>query len=263
MNMTRADRAARAPQMADVFEVHLRFARRMSERTGAPLGEAVRRWTPIHRRLGLGIPGDAPSDGWTPHAQALDIAKDLADQLAVVTAAWITAGTEPQPLPGQSGFGCFAHEPPKADGTVKIHFYNADTDTRGGPLARVKQDRRRADLTALTRNITRRHPEARCIAGRSWLYNLEAYRRLFPADYVATRGPATPPLHLTGTSVWGQLIDAHDRVRPEIREAVLAALPALDPHAPWTAFPLQPLEVQAPLASFQAAFGVPADATES
>lgn len=257
------DRHDRAGRMAEVFEVHLRFALRMAELTGAPLGEAVLRWTPIHRRLGLGIPGEAPAEGWRACAEALEGAADLARQVALVTEAWIIAGTEPQPLPGQTGFGCFAHEPPKADGTVKIHFYNADTDARGGPLARAKQDRRRADLAAMVGNITHRHPEAQRIAGRSWLYNLEAYRRLFPPDYVASWRPAAPPLHLTGTSVWGQLIDAHDRVRPEIREAILAALPALDPDAPWTAFPLQPLEVQAPLASFRSEFGVSGDATES
>lgn len=249
------ERIARAAGLAPLFEVHLRFAARVAELTGLPLAEAVRRHTPIHRRLGLGPPDrDLASPEWTAFAATLEAAEGLDAQVAAVTAAWITAADEPQPRPGETGFGCFAHEPPRPDGTVKIHFYNRDTDAAGGPLARSKIDRRRAELAALARNVVRQHPEATRITGRSWLYNLEAYRRLFPAGYVASRRPATPPAHLSGTSVWGQVTDSRDAVRPDVRNALLAALPALDPAAPWRAFPLQPFEVESPADAFAAAY---------
>lgn len=250
-------RTERAERLGPFFGLQLTFAARIAELTGSALGEAVRTHTYIHRRLGLGVPSQVPvSDAWRAYAAAIESTDDPAEREAITRTAYAAASDEIHPLPGQAGFGCFAHEPPKADGAVKIHFYNRDTDEAGGPLSRAKLDRRRADLAALTRSVAERHPEATRIVGRSWLYNLDAYRRLFPADYAASRRPATPPLHLSGTSVWGQAIDSRENLRPEVRAALLAALPALDPSAPWLSFPLQVFEVDAPVASFRAAFGV-------
>jgi hypothetical protein len=255
--LTRPDRAARAERLAPFFEVQLRFAGRMSELTGRPLGETMLHYTHIHRRLALGIPGLAPvSDTWRAYTAAIEGAADLGEQVAVTKAAYTAAGDEAWPLPGQFGAGCFAHEPPKDDGSVKIHFYNLDTDERGGPLARAKIERRRADLTALTRHIVETHPDATRIVGRSWLYNVEAYRRLFPPDYASSRVLADAPVHLTGTSSWGQVIDSRERVRPDVRDALAARLPQLDPEAPWRVFPYQLFTVAAPLGSFRAFYGV-------
>ncbi len=251
------ERAERAELMGPFFEIQLQFAARISEQTGQSLGDVALHYTHIHRRLALGVPGFAPlSDVWRAYAESLERATDLAGQVSATKAAYVAAADEVSPLPGQFGAGCFAHEPPKSDGSVKIHFYNLDTDEAGGPLASDKVELRRADLRALTRHIVEAHPEATRIVGRSWLYNLEAYRRLFPPDYAASRAPASEPIHLSGTSSWGQLIDSRQKVRAEVRNAFLSNLDSLDPAAPWRAFPFQVLEVAAPLASFEAFYGL-------
>jgi hypothetical protein len=133
---------------------------------------------------------------------------------------------------------------------VKIHFSNRDTDEAGGPLASAKVGTRLAELAAMTRRIAEQHPDATHISGQSWLYNLEAYRRLFPPEYVETRAAAPAPVYLSGTSSWGQLIDSRETIRPEVRAALLSNLADLDPAAPWTAFPLRVLAVRAPLETF-------------
>lgn len=251
------ERAARAERLGPFFEVQLRFAGRMSELTGRPLGDTTLHFTHIHRRLALGIPGFvAVSEIWRDYAASLEASANVAEQVAATQAAYVAAADEIMPLPGQFAAGCFAHEPPRDDGVVKIHFYNRDTDDTGGPLAGAKIERRRADLAALTRHIVEAHPKATRIIGRSWLYNLEAYRRLFPADYAASRAPPDQPVHLTGTSSWGQVIDSREQVRPDVREALLQNLSKLDPDAPWRAFPYQLFIVTAPLASFRAEYGV-------
>jgi len=107
----------------------------------------------------------------------------------------------------------------------------------------------------MTRRIAERHPGAQVIAGKSWLYNIEAYRRLFPPGYSAIRTLAPGPLHLTGTSSWGQMIDSREAIRPDVRDALAANLAALDPAAPWTAFPLRVLAVRAPLETFLDFYG--------
>jgi len=249
------DRAARAERLGPYFEVQLRLAGRMAELTGMALGEAAYRHTNLSRRFGQGVPVlTPPTEAWLAYAVRLEGAGSLAEQVSLSQAMFRAATDEKTPLAGQEGFGCFAFEPPK-DGVVKIHFNNKDTDEAGGPLAAAKIERRKAECAAMTRWIAERHPEAAYISGRSWLYNLEAYRRLFPPDYVATRAVAPGPVHLTGTSSWGQLIDSREAIRADVRDALVANLADLDPEAPWTAFPFPVLTVQAPVETFLRFYG--------
>ncbi|MBL8770892.1 MAG: hypothetical protein JNK30_05875 [Phenylobacterium sp.] len=255
--MSSPERIARADRIAPYVEVQLRLANRMAELTGAPLGETALTHTNLHRRLGLGLWREGPpAAGWAPYAEALEAAPDLAAQLALTREAFIAASDEVLPHPGQSGFGSFAHDPATDDGVVRIHFHNLDTDDDGGPLVAAKVPRRRAELRALVANVRRVHPQATQIRGGSWLYNLEAYRRLFPPDYVASRAPHAPPIGLRGTATWGQVIDSRERIRPDVRDAVVASLPAMDPEAPWEVFPYRMLAVSAPIESFVRFYGL-------
>ncbi|HET6969557.1 MAG TPA: hypothetical protein VFH92_00405 [Phenylobacterium sp.] len=248
----------RAERLRPYFELQLRLARRLSELTGTPLGDIVLRHTNIHRRLGLGVCGqnDDPAPGWAPYAERLEVERDLTAQVAWTVEAFRAAPDEVLPHPGQFGFGCFAHEPPGEDGSVRIHFNNLDTDDAGGPLARAKIGRRTAELAALFAHVAETSPPRTIIRGGSWLYHVEAYRRLFPPAYVASRGPWPGPIGLRGTSTWGQTIDSRERIRPEIRDFVVANLTRLDPEAPWRAFPFQVLAVEAPLSVFLEFYGL-------
>jgi hypothetical protein len=252
------ERAERALRLADYFEVQLRLARRMAELTGAPLGEMALRNTNFHRWLGLGVwrDADGPADGWAPYAARLEALGDLGAQVAWTVEAYRWAPDEIVPHPGQVGFGCFAYEPRNADGVVRFHFFNRDTDAEGGPLASAKVDRRRDELARLFAHVGKTAPPDTTIRGGSWLYHLEAYRRLFPPAYADSRGPYTRPIHLRGTATWGQVIDAHQRVRPAVRDLVVANLAQLDPEAPYRIFPFQMLAVEAPLSAFLAFYGL-------
>ena len=224
----------------------------MAELTGAPLGEMALRHTNLHRRLGLGVWRDEapPAPGWAPFVAGLEAQDGLAAQLAWTLDAYRAAPAEVLPHPGQFGFGCFAHEPVSDEGVVRMHFNNKDTDADGGPLASAKIARRTAELAAMAAHIAETCPPDVVIRGGSWLYHLEAYRRLFPPAYADSRRPYTRPISLRGTATWGQAIDSWERIRPEIRNAVLANLPTLDPNAPHLVFPFQMLAVEAPLSVF-------------
>lgn len=247
----------RAARLGPFIALQLQFADRMAELTGAARGEMALRHTNLHRRLGFGVnlPEQDGAPGWEVLATALDTERDLAARVALCQAACASNPPETIPHAGQAGFGCFACDPPDAQGVVRIHLFNADTDAAGGPLASGKMARRRAELAALTRHVLETHPQATTIRGKSWLYNLEAYRRLFPSDYAGSRHVWTGSLHLTGTSSWGQVIDSRERVRADVADALLANLPALNPGRPWMAFPLRVLATEAPVASFAAEYG--------
>lgn len=249
-------RAARTQHLGPYFEVQLRLARRMAELQGVPLSHAALRYTNFHRRFGLGTANAAPAAAWLPYAAALDDVSDLPAQVALTQATFLEMPDEVPTAPPRVRFGCFACDPPNLDGEVQIHFHNLDTDADGGPLARAKVSRRRSELAAMINHIGAACPDARAIRGRSWLYNMAAYRRLFPDDYTASATLASATNTLHGNSSWGQMIDSREAVRPELRDALLANLATLDPDAPWRAFPLQVLTVTAPLTSFVRFYGV-------
>jgi hypothetical protein len=258
--MTSSDsRAERAERLRALFELQLQLSRRLAELTGRSLSDVVLHSTSLHRRFGLGRVKGGAASGWVTYAAAVDRLDDLAAQVAL-TQATFRAAPDVRPDPGRTRFGCFACEDDlAADGSVAIHFSNADTDSEGGPLAAAKLARRRAEIADLVAHVCQRHPQIRHIRGRSWLYNLPAYRRIFPADYGASATPyAGPPLKLDGNTFWGQAVDSEERVRPEVRDAVLAALPTLDPAAPGRAFPMPVLVVRAPIESFRAEYGLAA-----
>ena len=254
--MVPPDRIARSHRLAPYFEAQLRLAVRMAELTGRPVGEMAFEHTNLNRRFGLGFAGIVPpTPAWLAYAERVEAAPDLAAQVEVSRAMFAQSEDEVLPRPGQAGFGCFAYDPP-VEGVAHIHFYNLDTDAAGGPLASAKIDRRKADLGALTAHIRAHHPDTTTIRGGSWLYNIEAYRRLFPPDYTASRHIRPGPMHLTGTSSWGQLIDSREAIRPDVRDALMANLASLDPQAPWTAFPYRVLRVEAPIESFVRFYGL-------
>lgn len=239
-------------RFGDYFAVQLTFAERMAELTGVALSDAALRVTNLHRRLGFGRHDPtAPSAGWRDYAGRLDALSDPAARLAWTVEAFAHAPESPA---DPNRFGCFSFDPPDEHGVVRIHFHNRDTADGAGPLASGKQAARRAELRTMFAHVERTHPAATNIRGASWLYNLEAYRRLFPPEYGASRS-LLASVRLDGTSSWGQLLDHTDAVRPPVRDAILAALPALNPETPWTAFPLRALRTQAPIAVFRRFYG--------
>ena len=81
-------------------------------------------------------------------------------------------------------FGCFSYAQLSGD-RIRLHFQNAETDGHS-PLAMELRNRRLEDLAALFAHIKRGARQPLRVVGASWLYNLDAYRRLFPEPYLAT-----------------------------------------------------------------------------
>lgn len=246
-----------AVEMADYFDLQLRFADRLAQASGHPFSQVVGEATNLHRRFGLGrLDPAAPKAEWRDFAEGLSQRSQPQDRLAWTLEAYEAA--PPEPLPeDQTAFGFFACERADEDGQIRIHFHNVgDEEGPEGPLAESRAPARRAELAAMFAHIAVTQPEARRLAGASWLYNLEAYRRLFPPAYADSRTPCPEPHRLNGSSTWGQAIDHRNRVRPEVRERLLQG--PLDPKAPWRAFPLQALMTHAPLAVFYDFYGVAA-----
>lgn len=249
-------RAERAERLAGYFDLQLTFAAWMAERAALPLAEAASRFTNLHRRFGLGdIDIVPPAPEWAAYLDRLVRLEGADERLAWTKAVYIRSPEDPPPA-GRTTFGCFACDPPNADGVVRIHFTNRDADDGIGPLDRRKVTARTAELTEMFDFVRRTHPDAKSVLGGSWLYNLEAYRRLFPPEYGASRRPPETPPRLSGASSWGQFLDHRDAFKPELGRRFLEAMDDLDPAAPWRSFPLPALRASAPVALFYAFYGL-------
>ena len=93
------------------------------------------------------------------------------------------------------------------------------------------------------------------MVGASWLYNLDAYRRLFPVPYLA-------PAHVIGhrfqrMPLWGQFLDRYGETKESMTRPFLERLERqsssdnLD-----QCFPFQVLSVEAPVLEFYAFYGI-------
>ena len=141
-------RAERAERLRDYFDLQLRFAEAVAARAGLPLAEAVAQCTNFYRRFGLGPLQGAPiASEWQKYTAHLMTLKTHEQRVAWTQACFAQSPSESLP-PGRREFGCFGCDPPDADGRVRIHFTNRDTDGIG-PLSRAKIATRRQELQAM------------------------------------------------------------------------------------------------------------------
>lgn len=232
------------------FSLQLRFAAHYARLAHVPLREAVDTCTNLRRRFGWMDAAGAAR--WQAFLRGIDDDADHAQLLR--HACGIHAARGPAAAVANS-FGCFSYAM-QAQGVLRIHFMDAEAPAGDGPgpLARARMHERVAELRALFAHVRAHQPQAATVLGVSWLYNLDAYKRLFPPEYGASAAPAAFPLHLTGSSTWGQVVDHRQQVKPEMRDALMARLDTMTVEAPWRVFPLQAKVARAPVASFHAWF---------
>jgi hypothetical protein len=222
-----SERRARAERLGDYFALQLRFAEHMAARAAIPLAQSLSLYTNLRRRLGLGYGGEGPPPPeWLAYLGAIEQLATSGRRLDFTKSFYVTA----------------LDDIPPSD-----HI---------GPLSRAKTPRRLDELKTMFAFVRETWPETRAVHGGSWLYNLEAYRRLFPPAYGASRKRPSGPVGLSGTSSWGQFLDHREAVKPDLREAFLHNLKTIDVAAPWRAFPLPALRTRAPIEIFYDLYGV-------
>lgn len=234
----------------DYFALQLSFAARHAEVAGMPFDAAVAHCTNLRRRFHL--QGAEGAGRWDRFLVALRACAD--DHPAALALCMDLFQHRPEPAEDQArAFGCFSFDPPDGSGTLRIHFM-PPPGTCASPLASAQTAARMDELRALFLQVRRLGSAVTSVLGVSWLYNLEAYRRLFPPAYGASVRPPWFALHLNGSSTWGQVLDWRQAVKPQVRDAVLANLPAMTADAPWTIFPHQPLVARCAIGHFHDAF---------
>jgi len=237
------------------FDLQLQFAQAVGRLSRLPLATAVLEYTNFYIRFGLGHGFDRAHPVWQEYLAGLD---DLHDPGEWTYRFYLSRPESVEPPGVVATFGCFSYARSTAD-RIRLHFRNAERDGQS-PLALERLSARRTDLARLFEHVDAHVPGPLRVRGASWLYNLEAYRRLFPPSYIDTARVMEP--RFQHMPLWGQFVDRHGQIRPAMRRPFLerlerqSSLEALE-----RCFPFPVLTVEAPVEAFYDFYGLRARPT--
>jgi hypothetical protein len=192
------------------FDLQLRFARRVADVAPLPFPQAVLRYTAIYRTLGLRGNFVADDPVWQAYLHGLgDTGSDAAWTQQVCRERYHQI---PKLVDGPH-WGCFAYHSNDDQRAIGLHFL--DNDASGlSPLSLARRPERLVELRSMFAHIKQAHPDVRYVTGGSWLYNWEAYLRLFPMSYCQSVRPAPPRFQFR--SLWGQFLRRDGEVREDL-----------------------------------------------
>ena len=225
------------------FDLQVRFARKVTALSGLSLERALLQYTNLYVRLGLGRAFDPGHPIWREYAAGLGDADDIGEW----TYRFYLTRPETEPPGIVATRGCFSYARLSGD-RIRLHFRSVESDGRSA-LGIERRDQRRAELAALFEHLHRTADGPVQVIGASWLYNLDAYRRLFPGSYLATARVAARRFQYM--PLWGQFLDRYGKVRESMARPFLDQLErqsSLDTLE--RCFPLQVLTLEAPALVF-------------
>jgi hypothetical protein len=232
------------------FDLQLQFAQKVAGLSGMSLDQALLEYTNLYIRFGLGRAFDPAQPAWREYVAGLQDADDAGE--------WTYRFYLTRPAAAPPGIvatcGCFSYARLRDD-RIRLHFLNVETDGHS-PLGRDRVGQRLADLSTLFESVKRTQRSPLRVLGVSWLYNLDAYRRLFPPAYTASARVAEPP-RFRNMPLWGQFLDRHGQVRTSPAREFLDRLErqhGLDGLS--RCFPLPVLSAEAPVEAFYDFYGI-------
>lgn len=246
------------PLAREYYDFQFSIAKEIAQKTGLPVMEAIASYAPAIRGEALLLSEDGTR--WeTPDGVTEENIVDTAlhNRLMEVSA---------NPIPYHAGqrYGCSYYTVDDKRPIVYIHFFNAEFDT-AGPLSKAKLPQRMNEIADVMQEIRTLHPQAEQVHGESWLYNLEAYRRLYPEGYTAhLQESDDPKIWGRGTTIWGQFIDSDSNLKQDLADSFLSRVKKLPsdiavsevPKLLLEALPLKPLRAQGDIADFYKLYGI-------
>ena len=194
------------PYSREYFRLNVLFAERAAELARISRPEALFLYTHLYRSFRLGNSFDPNHPIWLEYLAGL---AGVADPPGWTHAFCKLRHASLPPRIPENAFGCFSCDLWE-DGRVRLHFRNAEPPGVS-PLCQARYPVRRAELADLFAHIRRTLPENARVMGGSWMYNIEAYRRLFPLQFLQTARPVWTDFQYI--ALWGQFLDRDGGVR--------------------------------------------------
>lgn len=234
----------RAANSRAFFDLQLQFADKVALLAGLPLADALLAYTNLYIRFGLGRQFDPAHPDWREYLAGI---REGADNSDWTYRYYLARPNDAGPPAVVASSGCFSYA--QLDNhRIRIHFGNAEADGRR-PLGAERAAHRLEELRALFEHVARTQPAHTSVVGVSWLYNLAAYRRLFPAAYLATAREVSGRFRYM--PLWGQFLDRHGAVKPDMAAPFLERVGRLSDLARLDqCFPFQVISLEAPATAF-------------
>lgn len=243
-----------APYPEGYIAIQVALARTMAQLLGASLVETLRTYTSLYKIVGAPGDFDPAEPMWRALAACVDGEASAAEQARALHRFYLRRYADIPKFGDERHWGCFAYERRPSQRALRLHFSNEDA-SGAGPLSRERSAVRREELRAMLGAARREEVDAVWILGGSWLYNLDAYRRLFPPSFGASATPDEP--HIQYRALWGQFLRHDMSLNTARADDFLARVTALgDPRRYADCFPLQVLLTRAPIAEFYSFFDV-------
>jgi len=232
------------------FDLQLQFTDKVTALSGLPFARVLFEYTNLYIRFGLGRDFHPAHPTWQAYLTGL---RDTNDQREWTYRFYLTRAEALAGPAVVATFGCFSYALLSGD-RIRLHFQNAETDGHS-PLGVERMGQRRADLTALFGHVKRTLHERVQVIGASWLYNLNAYRRLFPVSYVATARVIGD--RFQSMPLWGQFLDRHGDIKERMTRPFLDRLERQSSVDRLNeCFPFQVLSVKASVLEFYDFYGI-------
>ena len=231
------------------FDLQIHFARAVASLIEVPIDRALLDYTNLYVRFGLDRAFDPGHPTWIRYVDGLHSTTAVASaSVSEWTYRFYLAQAEEVPTHATSAaFGCFSYVMQDA-GCLRIHFQNIEPATVS-PLSIDRLPVRLAELRALFDHVKRNHKDVARVVGTSWLYNLRAYQRCFPEQYVSSAKVAGSKFR--NMPLWGQFLDRVGCVREDIAKDFIRRLANItDVRDLASSFPLQALAAEASIAHF-------------
>lgn len=196
---------------AGYFDLQLRFAKNIARVSYFSFEEAILNFTNIYLQC-LGRSFDTTHPAWQTYLEGLHQVSDQAH--------WTFAFYENRrEMAFLSPFGCFQYAYLAEEHAIRLHFTNTDASSYG-PLSQKRMPARLHELKTLFAEIKQRHPDAQMVRGVSWLYNIDAYKRLFPPEYTSTMEIVDGEFQYL--ALWGQFLQRDGELRSSLAHSFLS-----------------------------------------
>lgn len=232
----------------ETFAFQLEFAKEMARRTGLPLFECIQNYTQALR--------SEMFDESTSFTKPLPGVSEK-NVLDFVYDRYKTNVLQRREEVKKEGhlFGCFGYNASPDTAQVYIHFLNREWEPTG-PLSAEKIDRRKEELRNMFTEVKQKMPYAKEVYGKSWLYHLDAYKRLFPESYTKRPEIDTDPSLWKTTSIWGQFVDSDYRLKRDLAQKFMERIKSVPTEELAYALEFPPLKVHGPIEDFYALYGI-------
>jgi hypothetical protein len=198
------------------FEISIRFAQKVAELTRQSIENTLLQYTNLYIRLGLGRDFSSSNPTWEEYLKGVVQTENLSEWTYYF---YLIQKEKSESIP-ISPFGCFSYKV-LPENKIRLHFHNSE-DNNHSPLSKGRMYIRLSELKSMFTDIKENIRYPTTVIGASWLYNIEAYRRLFPPEYLMTARVQENSFQFF--PLWGQFIDRRGQIKRDVSESFLERL---------------------------------------